>query len=126
MSIKTPTKSVRGLGSAKSGVGHFWHQRVTAIALVPLVVWFVASLVAMAGADYAQVRDYFAHPLVAVLTILLLLTGFYHMRLGVQVIIEDYIHAEGTKLALLLLTTFSAVALGLASVFSVLKISLGA
>lgn len=124
MKISTPTKNVRGLGSAKEGVQHFWRQRVTAVALIPLLIWFMSSIVAHVGADYAEIQAYLAQPLTAVLMLLFLGAGFYHMRLGIQVIIEDYIHKPGTKVALLLLNDFAAAAIGLACVFSVLKIAL--
>lgn len=124
--MKTPTKRVRGLGAAKEGVDHFWHQRLTAVALIPLVVWFLASLVAHAGASYEEMRGYLAQPLTAVLMILLLLAGFYHMKLGVQVVIEDYIRKDSTKVALLILNNFAAIAIGLACVYSVIRVSVSA
>ena len=124
MKLTTPLKNVRGLGSAKEGVKHFWHQRVSAVALIFLVIWFLASLVANVGASYNDVVDYLSQPLSAVLLLLLVLVGFYHMRLGLQVVIEDYITKPGTKIALLMLNDFAAVAIGLVCVFSVLKISL--
>lgn len=126
MTIKTPIKHVRGLGAAKDGVSHFWHQRATAVALVPLVIWFLSSMVAIAGADYDRAKAYVAQPVTAILLILLLGTAFFHMRLGLQVIVEDYIHREGSKIALLLVITFGAVALALTAIYSVLRISFGA
>lgn len=124
--MRTPLKNVRSLGSAKEGADHFWLQRVTAVANLVLVVflmWLVASLV---GADYAVVKARLAQPLVALPLLLLVVSGVIHMRLGMQVIIEDYVPAEATKITLLMLNTFFAIAIASASVFAVLKLSFGA
>jgi succinate dehydrogenase / fumarate reductase membrane anchor subunit len=123
MSIRTPLARARGLGSAKAGVAHFWHQRLTAIRLVPLTVWFVWSVARFAGAPYAEVLEFLHNPFNAGAILLFVLAGLYHMVLGVQVVIEDYIHKEGTKLALLLLTNFAAFALGAVCVIAVLRIA---
>ena len=125
MSIRTPLARVRGLGSAKQGVRHFWHQRVTALALIPLVIWFVWALTSHVGADYQTVRAWLSTPLTTILMLFLIIACFYHMRLGVQVVIEDYIHSEPGRLALLVLNSFVAYGLGIACIFAVLKISLG-
>lgn len=118
-------KSVRGLGSAKEGVAHWWAQRVTAVALVPLLLWFAASLVMLAGQGFEATVYFLGSPVVATLMTLLLVAGLYHAALGLQVVIEDYVHAEGTKIALIILVKFAAVVLGLGSVFAVIKISVG-
>src|SRR3546814_6816815 len=97
MSMRTPLGRIRGLGSAKDGTGHWWAQRVTALALVPLTVWFVASVIGMAGADHASFVAWIASPLVAGLMILLIVATFHHAQLGLQVIIEDYVHDEGVQ-----------------------------
>jgi len=99
-------------------------QKVTAIALIPLTVWFVSSVVQMTQADYASVVKWMSSPVVAVLMMLFIVTGIYHLKLGLQVIIEDYIHSEGQKHALLMLVTFGCVLIGALAVFSILKIAL--
>jgi len=126
MSMRTPLKNVRRLGSAKEGADHFWQQRVTAVANVVLglfLVWLIANLT---GQGHAAVKEWLGNPLVAIALLLLIFSGAYHMRLGMQVIIEDYIHSEGSKVVLLMLNTFFAVAVGLASAFAILKINFGA
>lgn len=123
--LRTALAKARGLGSAKSGTGHWWHQRVTAIANMLLVVWLVVSLIAMAGVDYATLIQWVRNPLTATLLILSLISVFYHLRLGLQVAIEDYIHKEGTKLALLILLTLACAGLALLGIVSVLQIALG-
>jgi len=126
MSMRTPLKNVRRLGSAKEGADHFWQQRVTAVANIVLglfLVWLIAS---MAGQGHAAVKSWLANPLVAIALLLLIFSGIYHMRLGMQVIIEDYINAEGSKVVFLMLNTFFAIAVGLASAFAILKINFGA
>ncbi|MCP5431975.1 MAG: succinate dehydrogenase, hydrophobic membrane anchor protein [Alphaproteobacteria bacterium] len=125
MTLKTPLSRARGLGSAKEGVGHFILQRATAIANVPLTVWFVASLIYFCGADYEAAHAYLANPVVTVLAALFLVSVLFHMRLGLQVVIEDYIAKEGTRIALLLLMNFAVAVLAVACLYSVLKIGLG-
>ncbi len=120
--LRTPLRNARGLGSAKEGTGHWIVQRATAIALIPLIVWFMATMIAKAGAGHAEVTAFLAQPLVGILTVLLVVAAFHHMRLGLQVVIEDYIGKEGTRIALLLLVNFLAIGLGVAAVFAVLKI----
>src|SRR5918992_393532 len=113
MTMRTPLKTVRYLGSAAEGADHFWKQRLTAVAnlfLVPFLVWLLVTLV---GADHATVRQTLSHPIVAILLLLLVLSEVMHMRLGMQVIIEDYVVSEGPKVALLMLNTFFAIGIGL-------------
>ena len=123
--MRTPLAKVRGLGSAREGTGHFWHQRLTAIANVPLVLFFVGFLISINGADYATVRTAFANPFVSLMFALMLLSALYHMRLGMQVIIEDYIHGEGLKLALIMLNTFFAIVVGGACAYALIKLAFG-
>jgi succinate dehydrogenase / fumarate reductase, membrane anchor subunit len=125
MSLRSPLSRARGLGSAKDGVHHWIWQRLTAVALIPLTLWFVVSLTSHAGADYAAVRAWVATPHVAVLLSLYLATLFHHSQLGLQVVIEDYVHTRWVNLSLLLLVKFSHVLLAAAGIFAVLKIALG-
>ena len=118
----TSAKSVRGLGSAGSGTSHHIHQRVTAIALLFLVPWFIYSIIAVCQVGYQGAIDWVAQPLNAILLILTIGAALYHMRMGMQVVIEDYIAKTGTKQAFLILNTFAVVALFAAMVLSVLKI----
>lgn len=117
---------VRGLGAAKSGVGHWWLQRVTAVANVALVLWFVISLVRLPTLGHAAVVLWLRQPVAAVPMLLLIVSVFWHFRLGLQVFIEDYVHTDGTKLLALLLLNFYVLAGAAAAVFAVLKIALGA
>jgi len=123
MSLKTPLGAARGLGSAKSGTHHWIVQRITAIALVPLTVWFVFAAIGLAGGGYAEATAWLAQPINAVLMILLSIATFHHMQLGLQVVLEDYVHAEGVKIAALLAVKLGAFALGAAAVFSILKVA---
>lgn len=125
MSLRTPLARAQGLGAAKEGVGHWLHQRLTALALVPLALWLAFSVALMSTADYATVVNWLSHPLNAGLMILAVAMGFYHGVLGLQEIIIDYVSTEWKKLTLLLLVQFSAAALALAGILSVLLIMLG-
>jgi succinate dehydrogenase / fumarate reductase, membrane anchor subunit len=124
MSIQTPLGRVRGLGSAKSGVEHFWHQRLTAAALVPLTVWFVWIVARYAGAPHADVVAVLGHPINAALMLLFVIAGLYHMALGLSVVVEDYVTAKVTKLALLFLVNFSAFAIAMVCMVAVLRIAI--
>jgi succinate dehydrogenase / fumarate reductase membrane anchor subunit len=125
MDMRTPLKRVHNLGSAREGADHFWQQRLTAVANIFLMLWLVWLVATLAGADHATVKAAIENPLVAIGLLLLILSGTYHMRLGMQVIIEDYIHGEGVKVLLLMLNTFFAVAIALGSAFAILKLSFG-
>ena len=122
MSLQSSLARVRGLGSAKDGTAHWWAQRLTALALIPLTVWFCVSVIAMSGADHAAVTAWIASPLVAGLLILLIIATFYHAALGLQVVIEDYVHGEMTKIGLLLAVKALSIVLALAAVLSVLTL----
>jgi succinate dehydrogenase / fumarate reductase, membrane anchor subunit len=124
-SMRTPLGRVRGLGSAKSGTGHFWLQRVTAVANVILAIAFIAIVLTLIGAPYQVAMGVLSHPLVAILMLLFLVSGLIHMRLGMQVIIEDYVHSEAAKLAALIGNTFFTIAIGVACAYALLKISFG-
>ena len=124
--MATPLSRVRGLGSAHSGTETFWRQRLTAVANVPLVIFLIWSIVTHIGADYATVKDYLARPLVAAAMLALVISAAIHMRIGLKEIIEDYLHGDGAKIAAVILATFFAAGVGLASALAILKISLGA
>lgn len=123
--MRTPLAKVRGLGSARDGTQHFWRQRLTSVASVPLTLFLIGLLISLNGADYETTRAALANPFVALLLMLVLLSGLVHMRIGMQVIIEDYVHGEGLKIGLLMLNTFFSIAVGVASVYALLKLALG-
>ena len=123
--VRTPLGRVRGLGSAKEGVQHWWVQRLTAVALVPLSLWFIYSMIGLTGAEHRVVVAWFSHPLNAVLMIVLIATTFHHAQLGIQVVIEDFVHHEGRKLASIVAVKFLAVLLAAGAIFGVLRIALG-
>ena len=125
MSMRTPLGRVLGLGSAKTGTEDFWMQRMTAIASVPLTIAGLALVISLTGRSYPAVRQILASPLVAVLLMLFILTIVIHMKIGVQVVIEDYVYEKKRKITLMMLNTFFAWAIGLACVFAILKISFG-
>jgi succinate dehydrogenase / fumarate reductase, membrane anchor subunit len=123
--LRTPLSRARGLGSARQGVHHWWAQRITAVALIPLVAWFAISLIMLSGADYAVVRAWIGSPVVMVLLTLTIVIGLHHGQLGMQVVIEDYVHNDGMKLALIVLMRFIAVFFGLAAIVAILRIGFG-
>ena len=122
--FRSPLSRARGLGSAKDGLGHWWMQRLTALALIPLVVWFAISLVMLSGADYAVVRAWIGSPLVMLMLTLTIVIGLHHGQLGLQVVWEDY--TEGAlRLVLIVLTKFIAVIFGLGAIVAIMRIGFG-
>jgi succinate dehydrogenase / fumarate reductase, membrane anchor subunit len=125
MSLRSPVGRVLGLGSAKDGTSHWWAQRVSAVALIPLTLWFLLSLLALPTLDYATVRAWLSVPLSGLLAMLLVAVLTYHSYLGTTVVIEDYVHAAGTKLLSLLLLRFLYVLVGGAGIFAILHVAFG-
>jgi succinate dehydrogenase / fumarate reductase membrane anchor subunit len=124
-SLKTPLGRVRGLGSARSGTGHFWLQRLTGVAMVPLTVAFVLTVIYLARASQATAIATLGSPLIAILLFLFIIAGILHMRIGMQVIIEDYVHDEGLKIAAVMANTFFSLLVGAACVYALLKLNFG-
>ncbi len=122
-SMRSDLGRVRGLGSARDGVHHWWMQRVTAIGLVPLTLWFVASIAGMTGAGHAETVAWLGSPFVAIAMIIFFLATFYHAALGVQVVIEDYVHHEGWKVCWLIISRLAFFVLGVTAIFAVLKLA---
>jgi len=122
-SLRSNTKRVRGLGSSHDGTGHWWLQRLTAGAMIPLSVWFTVQLVThLIGADATAISAWLKNPLVAMALLIFVVSMFTHARLGVQVIIEDYVHCETKKIALLLFTNATVLVAGLACVFAIVRL----
>ena len=126
MELRSSLGRVRGLGSAKEGVRHWWAQRVTAIALVPLSIWFVVAVISLMGADYTEYQAWIGQFGNALLMILTTLVLFYHGYLGMQVVIEDYVHGEGARVITLLFFKFVLAALAVSCVLAVVLVALGA
>ena len=123
--LRTSLRRVRGYGSAKSGTEHFFTQRMTALANVPLALAFMWIIASLSGADHARMVAYVSHPLVAIILLLFILSATIHMRIGMQVIIEDYVHAEGPKVICVIASTFFTICIALAGVYAVMRISFG-
>jgi succinate dehydrogenase / fumarate reductase, membrane anchor subunit len=126
MAMITPLKRARGLGSAKEGPGHFMRQRLTAVLNLMLVPFAIGLIATLAGADLAVVKSTLAHPIVAILLVALILSMAVHMRIGMQIVIEDYVHDEGAKMLFLLANTVFAFGVAAIAIFAVLKLSFGA
>ena len=122
--MRSPLGRAVGLGSAKEGVEHWWMQRITALALVPLTLWFVIAIIGLVGADLETVQNWVSRPLPAILLVLLLIATFYHMSLGLQVVVEDYVHGELAKLGLIAAIRLLCFAFAVAGIFAVLTIAL--
>ena len=125
MSLRSDLGRVRGLGSAKTGAHHWWHQRLTAVAIVPLSIWLVIALLGKMNATHAELVAWIGQPMVTVLLVALILSVFYHAKLGLQVVIEDYVHGEFAKLALLIAMKLGLAFGTLVGVIAVMKISFG-
>jgi succinate dehydrogenase / fumarate reductase, membrane anchor subunit len=125
VSFANPLRRVLGAGPAHSGVHHWWVQRLTALALVPLSIWFAVSILCLRDLDHVTVVAWLGQPWTALLLVLFVLTAAWHSRLGVQVIVEDYVHGAGAKTLLLVLSAFVHVLASSAAVFAVLKVALG-
>lgn len=123
MSLETPLHKVQGMGSSHSGVGHFWRQRVTAAALIPLAIWFGVSVLGLIGAHEAATLAFLSQPLNAILMASFVVILLFHMALGLQVVIDDYVHGSGQKLVLMLLMRGFSIAVGAAAIFALLRIA---
>jgi succinate dehydrogenase / fumarate reductase membrane anchor subunit len=123
--LRSPLGRARGLGSAKEGVEHWIAQRITAVALVPLALWFVAAMIGVVGADYDTMQDWVGRPLPAIVLVLLLIATFYHAALGLQVVIEDYVHGELARIGCVVVVRLVCVALAIAGIVAVLSLALG-
>ena len=126
MSLRSPLGKVLGVGSAKQGVQHWWLQRLTAVALVPLSIWFVASLLSLGSFDHATVVAWMSGSWTALLLILLVLTCAWHSQLGVRVVVEDYVHGAAARTVTLVSVLFAHTLIAAAGVFAVLKVAFGA
>lgn len=123
-SMRTPLARVRGLGSAKSGLHHWWHQRLTAIALVPLMIVTILTVATIGTLDYAGALALMANPFISALLLLLVIVGFYHAAMGLRVVLEDYVAAEGTRMVAILFVKMALFALATLTILSILKVSL--
>jgi succinate dehydrogenase / fumarate reductase, membrane anchor subunit len=124
MSLETPLHRVQGLGAAHSGTQHFWRQRITAVALIPLSIWFAVSVLKLVGAEEVGVLTFFQHPLNAGLMGIFVVILLYHMQIGLQVVIDDYAHSAGLKVALILLNRGFAILVGVTSIIALLRIAI--
>lgn len=123
--MRTPMSRVRRLGTAKSGTGDFWRQRLTAVAMVLLIVPMIAIVMMLLGRNQAGAAQILGSPLIAIVTLLFVIASCWHMKIGVQVVIEDYVHTENLKLALIMANTFFSIAVALAAIYAIFKLSSG-
>jgi len=122
-SLQTPLHKVEGMGPAHSGTGHFWHERVTSVALIPLSLWFLYAMLGLAGTSEVTALQFLAHPLNALLMGAFICFSLWHAYLGLQVVIDDYIHTAGSKIILMLLIRFSVIAAGATCLFAIVRIA---
>ncbi len=122
--MRSPLGRAIGYGSAKEGVDHWWAQRISAVALIPLCLWFVAAIVGLVGADLEAVQNWVSLPLPAILLLLLVIAAFYHAALGLQVVIEDYVHSELVKLGLVIVARLLCFSFAVAGIYAVLSLAL--
>lgn len=122
--LSTPLSRVKGLGSAKEGTSHFWHQRLTALILIPLVLWFAFGIAAM-PVDHSTLTGWIQQPAVAIALILLILATFYHAQLGIQIVIEDYVSTHSTRTVSIIIVNFLCLLFAVIGVVAVLKITFG-
>jgi succinate dehydrogenase / fumarate reductase membrane anchor subunit len=120
---QTPLHKVQGLGAAHSGTGHFWHERVTAVALIPLSLWFLYVMLGLSGTSEVTALQFLAHPWNAILMGAFVAFSLWHAYLGLRVVIDDYIHTAGMKIFLMLVTRFSIIAVGAISIFAIVRIA---
>lgn len=125
MSLRSPLARARGLGAAHNGTHHWWAQRLTAIALLPLLLWFAVSVTSLAAADHATAVTWLRAPVNAILMLALIAALFHHMQLGLQVVIEDYVHGAAGKFVALIAVKYGSVLLAIAAAFAVLKVAFG-
>lgn len=126
MSLRSPLGNVLGLGSAKEGTGHFWGQRLSGMGLLIVGIWFVVSLLMMPGFSHADAVDFIGKPFNGVMLLLLIVTMAYHSNLGVQVVVEDYVHGHGLKLCTLIVSRFVHIFFAVSAIYAIVKIGLGA
>ena len=125
MSLRSPLSRVTGLGSARDGTAHWWAERISSVALLPLSLWLLFSLLTLPALDYATVRTWMSFPLTGFLSVLLVVVAAHHSWLGTTVVVEDYVHAQGAKLFWMLSLKFAHVLAGGAGIFAVLRLSFG-
>ena len=122
-SLQTPLHKVKGLGASHTGTGHFWRERVTAVALIPLSLWFLYVMLGLAGTSEVTALQFLAHPLNAIMMAAFIVFSLYHAALGLQVVVDDYIHTPGAKIFLLLVIRFSVIAIGSTCLFAIVRIA---
>jgi len=123
--FRTPLARVRGRGAARSGTGHFWRQRLTAVANIPLTIAAIVIIITLLGRNQAAAAQILGSPLVAIIMLLFIVASAWHMKIGMQVVIEDYVHHETIKLVMIMANNFFAFAVALASIYAILKLSSG-